>query len=76
MTLGRTTLLIGFAFLGFLLGSVAYMAFDWIFVNAAIGIQPVPILTILSAPWFISGIAGSLLSIAILYVSARHLGDK
>jgi len=75
MSFGRTKLLLTFALAGYLIGAVAYVAFDWIFVNAAVGIQPVPILAILTAPWFLSGIAGALLAMAILYLSAKFTSD-
>ena len=76
MSFGRTKLFLSFAIFGFLIGTATYFVFDWIFANAAIGIQPVPILEVISAPWFISGIAGSLLSMAIIYVFAKFSAEK
>ena len=72
MSMGRTKLLLAFALFGFLIGSAAYFLFDWILTNTTIGIRPVPILAIITAPWFISGIAGSFLSMTAIYVSARY----
>ena len=79
MAFGRTKLLLSFALLGFLVGSATYLVFNWIITNSAIGIiyiYPTPILEVISAPWFMSGIAGSLLSVIIIYVSARFSGEK
>ena len=76
MSFGKTKLLLSFAILGYLIGATAYFAFDWILAHTAIGIQPFPIMTVLTAPWFISGIAGALLSMAVLYVSARFSSDN
>ncbi len=74
MSFGRNKLLITFAFLGFLLGSVVYFAFDWIALNYSLG--PFPILAIISSPWFLSGIAGSLLSVVVLFVSTQVSRDN
>jgi len=74
MSFGRTKLLLSFAFIGFLVGSAAYLVFDWILMNTTI--SAIPILGIVSAPWFLSGIAGSLLSVIAVYVSARFSGEK
>ena len=79
MAFGRTKLLLSFALLGFLVGSATYLVFNWIITNSAIGIiyiYPTPILEVISAPWFMSGIAGSILSVIIIYVSARFSGEK
>ena len=79
MAFGRTKLLFSFALLGFLVGSVTYLVFNWIITNSAIGIiyiYPTPISEIISAPWFMSGAAGSLLSVIIIYVSARFSGEQ
>ena len=74
MAFDRTKLLLSFALVGFLVGSAAYFVFDWIIINSALGIfyMPVPIF----APWFLSGIAGSLLSVIAVYVAARFSGEK
>jgi len=71
MSFDKTKLLLSFALLGFLIGSTTYYAFNWLIVSNTIGILPVPIVDILLAPWFLSGIAGSLLSIIIIYLAAR-----
>ncbi len=79
MAFGRTKLLLSFALLGFLVGSATYLVFNWIITNSAIGIvyvYPTPILEVISAPWFLSGIAGSLLSVIVIYVSAHFSGEK
>ena len=76
MSFGRTKLLLSFAILGYFIGMAAYFVFDWILTNLSIGIQPVPILAIISAPWFISGIAGSFLSIAVLFAFVKFSNEK
>jgi len=76
MEFGRTKLLLAFALLGFFIGTFAYYIFDWVVLNASLKIQPVPILEILTAPWFISGIVGSFLAMGALYLTARFTGDK
>ncbi len=74
MSFGKTKLLFSFAFLGFLVGSAAYYVFDWLIVNSML--RPIPLLEILTAPWFLSGIAGSFLSIAIVYASTYFANDN
>ena len=76
MSFGKTKLFVSFALLGFLIGSAAYYVFDWVLANLSIVLWPIPILEIITAPWFISGIAGSLLLMAVLLVSARFTGEK
>lgn len=69
MSLDKTKLLISFAIGGFLLGSVAYTFFSWLFATTLI--WPFPILATILSPWFLSGIAGSLLVVTIVYFAAR-----
>ena len=66
-------MLLGFALLGFLLGSTAYVIFDTFLLKS---LAPIPIMEILSAPWFLSGIAGSALSTVAIYASAHFSGDE
>ena len=74
MAFSRTKLLLSFALFGFLVGSAIYFVFDWLIINSTI--RPVPILEIISTPWFLSGIAGSFLSVITVYVSAYFSGEK
>ena len=77
MSFDRTKLLLSFALFGFLIGATVYVVFDWLIINSAIGIQlQVPILVVLITPWFLSGVAGSLLSVIIIYVSAHHSSER
>jgi len=76
MSFGRTKLLLSFALFGFLIGAATYFVFDWLIIHSALGIQPIPILEVVSAPWFLSGIAGSLLSVIAIYASAHFSGEK
>ena len=76
MAFGKNKLLLSFALIGFLVGSVAYFVFDWLIINSNIALQPVPILEIISAPWFLSGIAGSFLSVIAVYASTYFSGEK
>lgn len=74
MSFDRTKLLLSFAFIGFLVGSAVYVLFDWIIMHSAMGILylPVPVF----APWFMSGIAGSLLSMMAVYVAVHFSGKN
>ncbi len=69
MSFDRTKLVLSFALIGFLVGSSGYFLLNWILVNSTPGILyvPVPIF----APWFLSGIAGSLLSVIAIYIFAN-----
>ena len=75
MAFGRTKLLLSFALFGFLLGTVTYFVFDLLIIKSIVGLRPVPIVEIISAPWFLSGIAGSFLSVATVYASAHFSRD-
>jgi len=72
MAFDRTKLLLSFAFIGFLFGSAAYFLFNWIIINMGILYIPFPIM----APWFLSGIAGSLLAMITVYVAAHFSAQK
>jgi hypothetical protein len=74
MASGKMKLLLAFAVLGFLIGSAAYLIFDWLAL-ATDGMKLAPILAMVSTPWFLSGIAGSLLLIVAVYASA-HFADN
>ena len=76
MSFDRTKLLLSFALFGFLIGATVYVVFDWLIINSAIGINAVPIVEVILTPWFLSGIAGSLLSMIIIYVSAQFSSQK
>lgn len=76
MALGKKTLIIAFALLGFIIGAAIYFALDLIVAPTAM-IGPLPgFVEILTAPWFISGIAGSVLSVAALYISAARSAEN
>ena len=55
-------------------GTTAYLVLD-VLLLSSIGMQPMAILELFSMPWFLSGLIGALLSILIVYVSARYAGD-
>ena len=74
MSFGRTKLLLFFSFMGFLLGSTGYYIFNWIAVNSKPEILYIPIPVF--APWFLSGIAGSFLSIIAISIAARFSESK
>lgn len=74
LSFGRTKMLLAFAFFGFLIGTTAYLVLD-VLLLSSIGMQPMAILELFSMPWFLSGLIGALLSILIVYVSARYAGD-
>ena len=76
MALGKKTLIIAFALLGFIIGAAIYFALDLIVAPTAM-IGPLPgFVEILTAPWFISGIAGALLSVAVILVFAKFSHEK
>ncbi len=72
MSFGKTKLLFSFALFGFLVGSAAYYVFDWLLMNAAFRL---PLLEIITAPWCMSGIAGSAMAIIVVYASAHFSKD-
>jgi len=61
MSSTKAKLLISFAFLGFFAGSLTYASINWLIVNNVIQIPALK--ELLSSPWMISGLAGSLLSV-------------
>ncbi len=64
MSSTKAKLLIVFAFLGFFAGSLTYFAINWLIVNNFIQI---PVLReFLVSPLMIAGLAGSLLSVAVI----------
>jgi len=74
VSFGKTKLLVSFAFFGFLIGVTTHFVFDWLFVKN--GISPFPIIDVIFTPWFLSGIAGSVLAVMIIFVSAHFLREK
>ncbi len=69
MSLGKNTLLLSFALMGFLLGTVAYYALNWLIAYGGSWILWIPIPVF--GPAFMSGIAGSILSVALVYIAAH-----
>lgn len=74
MALGKSGLMLSFAFVGFLLGSVAYLLLDWIIVNGINLVLYIPIPVF--APWFAAGLAGSAISIIMLYAVSKITRDN
>ena len=74
MSLSKNTLLLSFALVGFLLGTVAYYAIGWIVTYSGAWILwlPIPVL----GPAFMSGIAGSVLSVILVYLAAHFSVEK
>ena len=65
MDLGRKTAFLSFAILGFIIGAVAYTFLHWL----ASGISNLTaVYEVVRSGWFLSGIAGSLLVIGIIYI--------
>lgn len=75
MALGLSKLILSIGAFGFILGSAAYLVFNWIITSNMVVVTSVPIASVLFAPWFISGIAGSILSIVMVYMFARFSSD-
>ena len=65
-----------FAVFGFLLGTITYFVFNWFATNGIVYVASVPISEIILSPWFISGIVGSLISIAVIYLYAHFAGQE
>ncbi len=64
MSSTKAKLVVVFAFLGFFAGSLTYSAINWLIVN---NIIQIPVLqALLSSPWMISGLAGSILSVVCI----------
>jgi len=70
LAMSKNKLILSFAFLGFMIGTTAYFAFDWL------GTINMKLPQILSAPWFISGIAGSIISLVVISVFAYMYSHK
>jgi hypothetical protein len=68
MAFSRTKVLSSFALFGFLIGTAAYLIFDWIVTSNLIQVAPQ---AVLASPWFVSGIAGAILSTLLVVVIAR-----
>ena len=62
------------SFAGFLLGSIAYVILDWIIVNGASMVLYIPVVTF--APWFVAGLAGSVISVLMLYLISSIKKEK
>lgn len=75
MAFGKPKLMLSIGFFGFLLGTAAYFAFNWFATNNMIIVTSVPIADVIFAPWFISGIAGSILSIIIVSLFGRFSSE-
>jgi len=70
LALSKNKLIFSFAFLGFMIGAVAYFVFDWLTtINISIS-------QVLFAPWFISGLAGSIISLVVISVFAYMYSHK
>lgn len=71
--MGRVRVLSLFALLGFVVGSVGYSVLSWIASHSVfvVSVSAVPLLDILTAPWFLSGLASSALSVIIVTTVAR-----
>jgi len=76
MAWSRTKLMTSVALFGFLMGAIVYFAFEWLINNGVIYIASVPISGIIFSPWFISGIAGALISLIAIYTYAYFSPQK
>jgi len=74
MAFNKSTLLLSFALMGFLVGTIGYYALNWLITYSGVWILYIP-LPIFS-PAFMSGIAGSLLSIVFVYIAAHFMVEK
>jgi len=67
----KKSLMATFAAFGFFIGTATYFISDWFSTNNIIRITSIPIREIFSAPWFIAGIIGSIISLVIIFAFAR-----
>lgn len=76
--MGRVKVLSIFALLGFVVGSVGYFAIDWIATHHifVVSVSTVPLWEVLVAPWFLSGLAGSALSVIFVTAAARITPER
>jgi len=74
MALSKNTLLLSFAFMGFLIGSVGYFAINWIITNSGPWILYIPFPVL--GPMFMSGIAGSILSVIAVLIATHFSAEK
>ncbi|MFQ6075196.1 MAG: hypothetical protein ACE5Z5_03525 [Candidatus Bathyarchaeia archaeon] len=76
--MGRVKVLSLFALLGFVIGSVGYFVLSWIADHSIfiVSVSAVPLLDILTAPWFLSGLAGSALSVIIVTTVAHFTPEQ
>jgi hypothetical protein len=68
---GRTKIFTIFALFGFFIGTAAYFIFNWFVTNNLIKLTSISVIDILLSPWFISGVAGAVLSIVALTLIAH-----
>jgi len=75
MAWGRKKLMSSFALMGFFIGTMAYLLFEWLAANSFFYIFSIPLTQILFSPWFISGIVGALISIIAIYAFAHFSSE-
>ncbi len=75
MSSGLSKIMLSIGIFGFVLGTAAYFVFNWFVTSNVVVVTSVPVVNVLFAPWFISGIAGSLLSCLIVYMFGRFSSD-
>jgi hypothetical protein len=68
---GRTKVFTIFALFGFFIGTAAYFIYNWLVTNNLVKMTSISINDILLSPWFISGLAGAVLSMSVLALIAR-----
>ncbi len=74
MSFGKNTLLMSFALIGFLVGTVAYYAIGWLITYSGAWILYIPIP--IFGPAFLSGVAGAVMSVIFVYIAAHFMADK
>jgi hypothetical protein len=68
---GRTKIFTIFALFGFFIGTAVYFIFNWLVTNNLVKLTSFSIMDILASPWFVSGVAGAVLSISVLTLIAH-----
>jgi hypothetical protein len=72
MSLGRSKIMISFAALGFIIGTAAYILFNWLFNQGFPTINLVPLADVFLSPWFLSGMAGAGIALIAIVVLAYY----
>ena len=74
MNIGKTLLILLFALLGFVIGNLIYLIYWWFDIGNFLAAMSIS--EIILSPWFLSGMAGSVLSISCIFALTRLSSKK